>query len=283
LSSNLPTLESVACPYCRGGANHPWAHERGFTVVRCDSCRILFVSPRPRLAAIDLAVRTGAHGAEADGLAVTARRIPLKVRRYEGVLRGLFADVWQRNDPISWLDVGAGYGELLEAVSRLAPAGSRIEGLEPMRPKAMAARARGLLVTEDYLRPAYTQVQFVSFVDVFSHLPDFRAFLADVRSVLLPGGEIFMETGNLADAEDRSEFADELGVPDHLVFAGERHIRGYLEESGLQVVRIERQRADGLVNTAKYVVKALLGRPTQLRIPYTSRYRQLLIRARLPG
>ena len=230
-----------------------------------------------------MAVRTGAHGAEAGGLAVAARRIPSKVRHYKSVLRGLFADAWQRKEPITWVDVGAGYGELIEAVSRLAPAGSRIEGLEPMRPKAMAARARGLLVTEDYLRRTHSKVQFVSFVDVFSHLPDFRAFLADVRSVLLPGGEIFMETGNLADTEDRSEFAGELGVPDHLVFAGERHIRGYLEESGLEVVRIERQRADGLVNAAKCVAKALLGRPTQLRIPYTSRYRQLLVRARLPG
>jgi 2-polyprenyl-3-methyl-5-hydroxy-6-metoxy-1,4-benzoquinol methylase len=184
---------------------------------------------------------------------------------------------------VSWVDVGAGYGELLEAVSRLAPAGSRIEGLEPMRPKATAARARGLLVTEDYLRPTHAQVQFVSFVDVFSHLPDFRAFLADVRSVLLPGGEIFMETGNLADAEDRNEFADELGVPDHLVFAGERHLRGYLAEAGFEVVRVERHRVDGMVNTAKCMVKAMIGRPTQLRIPYTSRYRQLLIRARLPG
>ncbi len=235
------------------------------------------------MAAIDSAVRTGAHGAEVDGLAVAARRVSRKVSHYEHVLGRLFGDVWQRNEPVTWVDVGAGYGELLEAVSRLAPAGSRIEGLEPMRPKATAARGRGLLVTEDYLRPTHAQVQFISFVDVFSHLPDFRAFLADVRYVLLPGGEIFMETGNLADAEDRSEFAGELGVPDHLVFAGERHIRGYLEESGLDVVRIERQRADGLVNSAKCVAKALLGRPTQLRIPYTSRYRQLLIRARLPG
>jgi len=283
LSSNLPTLEPVACPYCLADANHPWAHERGFAVVRCDSCRILFVNPRPRLAAIDMAVRTGAHGAEAGGLAVTARRIPRKVRRYESVLRGLFADVWQRKDPITWVDVGAGYGELLEAVSRLAPAGSRVEGLEPMRPKATAARARGLLVTEDYLRPTHSKVQFLSFVDVFSHLPDFRAFLADVGSVLLPGGEVFMETGNLADISDRSEFADELGIPDHLVFAGERHILGYLEEAGFEIVRIERQRVDDLVNTAKCVVKALIGRPTLLRMPYSSRYRQLLIRARLPG
>jgi hypothetical protein len=124
-------------------------------------------------------------------------------------------------------------------------------------------------------------VQLVSFVDVFSHVPDFGAFLRDVRAVLEPGGEIFMETGNLADLDDRAEFPDELGVPDHLVFGGEAQLRRYLGQAGFEVTRIARQRVDGAVNFAKCAVKKLLGRPASLRVPYTSNYRQLLLRARL--
>lgn len=273
-------LESIACPYCRGTKDALWAEERGFRVVRCASCNLIYVNPRPSLGAIELAVRTGAHGAAAPGLEVTARRIPGKVRRYEKVLAGLFSDLWAGTTPIAWLDVGAGYGELLEAVSKLAPPGSRLEGLEPMRPKALAARQRGLTVIEDYLRPTHPKVQVISFVDVFSHVPDFRAFLADVRAVLEPGGEIFMETGNLADMEDRRQFPDELGVPDHLVFAGEEQLRGYLEDAGFEIAGVVRHRIDGAVNFAKIIVKKILGRPAHLRLPYTSRYRQLLIRAR---
>jgi len=279
--SQAGALESVSCPLCRSGGGRPWATERGFTVVRCPGCRLLYVNPRPAALEIEQAVRTGVHVGSAAGLEVTARRIPAKVGYYTVRLRALFADLWDRAEPVSWLDVGAGYGELLEAVARLAPAGSRLQGLEPMQPKATAAVARGLEVTADYLRPTHPKVQVVSFVDVFSHVPDFRAFLADVRAVLLPGGEIFMETGNLADVDDRDEFPDELGLPDHLVFAGESQLSRYLLDAGFELTHVQRQRVDGAFNVAKCVAKRLLGRPAQLRLPYTSGYRQLLVRARL--
>jgi len=274
-------LESVHCPLCAGIRCEPWAEERGFTVVRCAACRLLYVNPRPAAQAIEQAVRTGVHGGAAAGLQVTARRVPAKVRYYVTQLRALFADRWSAREPVSWLDVGAGYGELLEAVSRLAPPGSRVRGLEPMRPKAAAAVARGLDVTSDYLRPSHPKVQVVSFVDVFSHLPDFGAFLADVRAVLLPDGEIFMETGNLADVEERREFPDELGLPDHLVFAGETQLERFLSDGGFELVQVRRQRIDGALSLAKCLAKRVLGRPALLRVPYTSNYRQLLVRARL--
>lgn len=279
--NDLTTLECIGCPYCHGWEATPWAEEAGFTVVRCSSCALLFVNPRIPLGAIDAAVRSGAHGAESGGLQVASRRIPAKVALYEATLRRAFADMWSAGRPVRWLDVGAGYGELIEAVGRLAPAGSHVEGLEPMRPKAAAARARGLQVTEDYLRPEHPPVDVVSFVDVFSHIPDFGSFLENVRAVLAPQGQVFLETGNLADLDRREEFPGELGVPDHLVFAGQKHVRGFLERTGFDLVYVEERRIDGLVNLAKTAVKRALGRPEQIRLPYTSRYRQLVVRARL--
>jgi SAM-dependent methyltransferase len=276
-------LERIDCPYCGSAESDLWAEELGFHVVRCRACALLFVNPRLPLAAIDSAVRTGAHGADAGGLHVASRRLRGKVVYYERAIGRIFADRWSAQRPVKWLDVGAGYGELIEAVTQLAPAGSWIEGLEPMQPKAEAARARGLRITQDYLRRDRDRVDVVSFVDVFSHLPDFGAFLDDVRAVLEPGGEVFMETGNLADLAERDEFPGELGVPDHLVFAGASHIRGYLERAGFEIVQLESRRIDGVVNLAKTIVKRVLGRPEQIRMPYTSRYRQLLVRARLRG
>jgi hypothetical protein len=90
-----------------------------------------------------------------------------------------------------------------------------------------------------------------------------------------------VETGNLADLADRQEFPGELGLPDHLVFAGEVHLRGYLERAGFEIVRVERARIDGVANLVKNAVKKLIGRPAVLGVPYTSDYRQLLVRARL--
>lgn len=274
-------LETVPCPYCGSARHEAWATELGFTTVRCAGCGLLYCNPRPAAALIDAAVRTGAHGPEAGGLVVTARRLPGRVAAYRRLFGDLFDDLWRAGRPVSWLDVGAGYGEILEAVTSLAPAGSRIRGYEPMHAKATSARARGLDVVEDYLRPGAARAQVISVVDVFSHVPDFGAFLAELRQALEPGGELYVETGNLADLERRDQFPYELGLPDHLVFAGERHLRGYLERAGFEIVRVRTQRIDGVVNLAKNAVKKLIGRPAAFGLPYTSAYRQLQVRARL--
>lgn len=273
------STEIIACPYCGSMAHRPWAEENGFTVVRCE-CRLLFVNPRPRQDLISRAVQTGVHADEAGGANVVTRRIDAKAARYEKVLGEMFADVWARGRPVSWVDVGAGFGEFVEAVTRVAPAGSHIQGLEPMGPKAGAARALGFDVVESYLTPDHPPVDFISSIDVFSHIPDYRPFLQTISDVLKPGGEVFLETGNLADVESRKEFPNELGLPDHLVFAGESHMRGFLDQCGFDVVAIREERYDDLVNFAKTVVKKMIGRPVLLAPPYTSRYRQLLIRAR---
>jgi SAM-dependent methyltransferase len=279
--SGTDTLETIPCPYCESVRYEPWAEEMGYVAVRCQTCALIYCNPRPSRAKIDCAVRTGVHGVEARRLNVRARRVRAKVRYYRRTFGTLFDDVWNRGRPLSWLDVGAGYGEVLEAVTALAPAGSQVEGVEPMKPKADVAREIGFTITEDYLRPEHPKVDIISVVDVFSHIPSFSRFLADVCTVLKPGGELFVETGNLADLDQRGEFPGELGLPDHLVFAGEKQLLGYLRQAGFDVVRIERRRIDGVVNLAKNVVKALIGRPAVVRLPYTSEYRQLLVRARL--
>jgi SAM-dependent methyltransferase len=271
-------LVRVACPNCGADMPDPFAAERGFTLVRCGACRLLYVSPRLSDELIDAAVRSGVHAEEAAGLVVTARRDDGKVMRYRRLFADLFPDLWQ-GPSIAWLDVGAGYGEVVEAVSSLAPAGSKVRGLEPMAPKAAAARARGLDIIEAYLDPSLGPVDVLSIVDVFSHIPDFNAFLAGVRDVVPIGGSLFMETGNLADCESRSEFADELGLPDHLVFAGERHLADFLGRAGFEIRDIRRRRIDTPLFFAKTVAKKLLGRSAIVRLPYTSRYRSLCLRA----
>ncbi len=149
-----------------------------------------------------------------------------------------------------------------------------------MQPKADHARARGLAIQTGYLGSDHEKVDFVSTVDVFSHIPHFDLFLEDVTRALKPQGELFIETGNLADLRHRSEFPGELGLPDHLVFAGEHHLRGYLERAGFEILRVERQRIDGAVNLLKNIVKKTMGRAVKVTLPYSSAYRQLRVRAR---
>lgn len=278
------SVEHVRCPLCGGDRAAPWAEENGFVAVKCALCGLIYVNPRPVRARIDAAVRTGAHRDERLQLNVVGRRVAGKIDHYRGTVGSMFKDVMKRNRPIRWLDVGAGFGEVVEAVQSLAPAGSCVEGIEPMAPKAAFARGRGLRVNEGYVhdfsaRP--DRYEFVSAINVFSHVPDFRQFLEEIKRVLSDGGEVLIETGNASDIGERRHFPDELMLPDHLVFAGEAQVRRFLTEAGFEIVQTRRVRIDGAVHFAKTVIKRLLGRPVVVSLPYTSPTRTLLFRARL--
>jgi 2-polyprenyl-3-methyl-5-hydroxy-6-metoxy-1,4-benzoquinol methylase len=227
------------------------------------------------------AVKTGVHRDVEHSRTVIGRRSGAKVALNTRILTTMFSDIWERSRPISWLDIGAGYGEFIEAVSALAHPDSDIMGLEPMKPKAADAKSRGLNVRELYLNDIKRQYEFLSLINVFSHIPEFRAFLDDVKNVLTPGGEFFIETGNIADLRGSHEVPGELNLPDHLVFAGEQNIKDYLQAAGFSIVAVKKRRVDGVIRFGKNIVKKGLGRNLTLRLPYTSRYRTMLVRAKL--
>ena len=138
----------ISCPLCETKSHSPWAIENNYNCVCCDRCGILYVNPRPSFQHVDKAVQLGVHSAEK--LDVVGTRTGSKVATYNTLITSIFKDVILRGKPISWLDVGAGFGELIEAVIEVAPKGSVIEGLEPMLPKANNAKIRGLPINTGY-------------------------------------------------------------------------------------------------------------------------------------
>lgn len=273
------SISSNSCPYCRSTEHTYWATELGYSVHRCNKCRILFVYPMPTPEDTDKAVRTGLHKQNSLNLNVKSRRHPAKIKAYRNAIGAMFPELQNAKEPITWVDVGSGYGETLQAVLSLAPSGSTVIGVEPMKHKADAAASLGLSVVNDYLAPDKFKADVISLIDIYSHVPDFWKLLANIKSNLKAGGVLLLESGNLADLENRSEFFGELGLPDHLVFAGETHLVGYLESSGFEIHSIQRQRFDGFVNLLKAIVKKMLGRSVNLSVPYTSKYRQIRLKA----
>lgn len=280
-SKAMVDVETVPCPLCGGTRGDLWTEHNGYRCITCADCGLIYVNPRPIAEKIDAAVKMGHHPDEIVPFEVVGRRVPAKVRANQRVLRKMFPDVIQRGTPFSWLDVGAGFGEFVEAVAGLAPPGSVVEGIEPMRPKADFAQSRGLPVRAAFLNELSRRYDFVSLIDVFSHVPDFKSFLAELKAVLNHHGELFIKTGNAADIGPRSRFPGPMTVPDELVFAGQSQMRSFLEGAGFKIVEIRAERLDGLVFTAKVIVKRLLGRPVFVALPYTSPSRILYIRARL--
>lgn len=276
-------LEAINCPLCASESARPWGSENGFTCVKCSSCGLVYVNPRPNLDAISHANEIGEHRTADETLRVVYKRSWRKSRRYAAAIRAVFPDIIDSSKPVRWLDVGAGFGELVETLQTLLPKGSQVFGIEPMTPKVIDAQARGLPIYQAELSEISARFDVISLVNVFSHVPNFREFLGRLRPLLRDGGEIFIETGNGGDLPSRQDYPDLLYLPDHLVFAGETHLRDYLMESGFAVISTTTLRVDTAAQFGKNLIKAAMGRRIRLSMPYHSNFRRVLMRAQLVG
>jgi 2-polyprenyl-3-methyl-5-hydroxy-6-metoxy-1,4-benzoquinol methylase len=274
-------LETVSCPLCGDSQSDPWGAENGFVCVKCGECGMVYVNPRPSLADISHANEIGEHRTADDVLHVVFKRSRRKANRYAATVRAMFPDLVASTAPVRWLDIGAGFGELVEVLQAILPAGSQVMGIEPMGPKAIDAQKRGLPVYQADLSQIAERFDVISLINVFSHIPDFRDFIARLRPLLREGGELFVETGNGGDLRSMREYPDLLYLPDHLVFAGEAHLREYLEESGFSVRSTTTIRVDTAVRFGKDLIKAALGRRIKLSVPYRSPFRRVLMRAQM--
>jgi cyclopropane fatty-acyl-phospholipid synthase-like methyltransferase len=183
--------------------------------------------------------------------------------------------------PFSWLDIGAGYGEFVEALIRTLPPGSRIQGIEPMLGKVEQALRLNLPLSTQPLASIEGPFDAVSMINVFSHLPDFDEFLSDVRRVITKGGMLLLETGNGGDLDRSSQYPDLLCLPDHLVFAGVSHITTFLQRNGFELLAVHKRRLDTLRWMATNAAARLRGRDVKLRLPYSSPFRTVFFKARL--
>lgn len=270
--------DPVDCLFCGSNESAFWAEEAGWRMVRCSRCEYLYLNPRPSKLAREIATETG-HFVD-DRLNIKERHVEKKVSIYHKIFRDTFSDVWKSRQPIVWLDLGAGYGEIIRSIKKLAHPDSVVIGLEPMKPKVEAAKKRGIVLLEGYLSDETPPCDFVSVINVFSHIYDFDLILQQIHRVLNEGGEVYIETGDMGSVDHRSDFPGELGLPDHVAFGSERHLRGFLERNKFKIVSLQRIRADGFLFSLKCVVKRILGRDTRVLLPYSSPYRELRIRAK---
>ncbi len=271
--------EQVPCYFCGATEGAVWGEEGGYRALKCARCGLVYVSPRPTRQDIDEAARTGQHATEKGALSVTGRYRQSRVRSRETLIRELFADVVGR-EGLRWLDIGAGFGELVKAVTRVFP-DADVTGLEPNEAKRLKAEERGISLSAARLSSLPSNgFDIASLMNLWSHLDDPGEFLGEVRSLLADGGRILIETGNGADLPTAAAYPDALLLPDHLSFAGERHVVGILTRIGFQIEQVSRRRVDTPTFALIRAAKRILGHPGKLVIPYRSEFRSIYVRAR---
>jgi len=223
------------CPLCGGARRRRLVTKRGWDVVRCADCRLVYVWPPPTREELEAFYASGGYHAEVDE---AERRLTFAAR-----LRQIEELAPRRG---SVLDVGCSKGTFLE-VAR--DEGWEVAGVELNPHTAAEARARGLDVYCGDLSDFDTSGRFfdvVTLFDLIEHTTDPQATLRACRRLLRPGGLLVITTPNVDGLVPRVTywlFAATLGAwdhptpPGHVVQFSRRTLQQMLEQTDFRIVR----------------------------------------------
>jgi len=249
----LVPSEHVPCNLCGADDAEPVLTKNGFTIVRCRGCGLAYVTPRPRES--DLVALYSAEGYYRN-----LNASPFGYPDYLGerwllerlVVRRLVEIETRVGRPGRLLDVGCATGVLVEAA---AARGWTAVGVDVSTFAATQCHARGLDVRHgDLFSTALPRDHFdvVVLDDTMEHLLDPGRALAEIRTLLRPGGLITLNTPNdggwLRRAMGRHWF--HCKPPEHLYYFSPRTLRALLERHGFH--RVE-TRVSGKYVTVRYL------------------------------
>ena len=200
-----------------------------FTMRRCPQCRLQVKAPcipeRDLIECYEKA--SGDHWEETPD--------PHK-RRFDDIERVINAHA---EGPMI-LDIGCSNGALL---GYMGQSWERF-GIEPGEEAARQAEARGVKVIAPMLESYMTDVRFdvILAIDVLEHLLDPDSFIANVRSLLRPGGIFVGLTGDTGSASWKWHGSRYwyCSLPEHQVFYCQKTIDNLAELHGFEVVHYER-------------------------------------------
>lgn len=254
-------LEFTDCYNCGSRETSLYDKENGYTLVKCKRCGLLYVNPRPPLNVISEAAKTGLHSGDKIFDKTHSFHEP-KIPRYLKILKDFYTKKELREK--NWLDIGCGHGEFLFALEQYTSNEINAVGNEPNINKVKSALSRGLKVTSQKLSNYTQKYDYISTLDVFSHLPNPIETLIKWKSLINENGEILIETGHSSHLHKRFHNKP-YDLPDHLSFANKNILINILDKCGFEVLNVKIYRgifyrAYTLKNFAKEFVKFLIGK-----------------------
>jgi len=220
------------CPVCLiETISNPTGRFGDYTLSLCAACGVEYAEPF---------IAPGAGWYESSDAYGVARVI---TRRPEWYHLAALEDIALRG-PL--LDIGCGTGVFLDAARK---AGFEPWGIDFDRKNIELARSRYgldrvycLSVADIKERFGSNRFNVVTFFEVLEHLDSPQRFLEDMKGLLRPGGLVVMSVPN----RDRS--IDTLGSgdrpPNHLTRWSVAALRGFLERTGFEVVKLREKTLD---------------------------------------
>ena len=241
LARQTNVFDEVVCPACAGDDHEPAFTKAGFHYVSCRTCDSLFVNPRPSFAVL---MQLYANSPSTKYWVEEFFR-PMEQARREKIFRPRASYVARRFPELSTRrigDIGAGFGIFLEELRNAWPSADLL-AIEPSEDMADILRARGLPVLQRMLEDVGSNeagFDLLTAFELFEHLHDPLAFLQQVRTLLRPGGHLYLTTlnGQGFDIQVLWEHAKAVSPPHHLNFLNPGAMQGLLVRAGFEVVEV---------------------------------------------
>jgi SAM-dependent methyltransferase len=222
----------IDCPSCGSASCTQLFVKRGFPIVRCDDCALVFANPQVDESLVLEEYREGGSNDLWVDVLTSPRQLELD--------REKFAEILDELEPHrgegTMLDIGTSIGLFL----RLAHDGGWT-GLGTEFGKRALAYARGefeLDVVETPIEELDGQYDAVTVLSVLEHVNRPREFLGHVRRLLKPGGATYLIVPNVDSLACRilHEDAATFDGRNHLLYFSPRTLRGLLGREGFEVV-----------------------------------------------
>jgi 2-polyprenyl-3-methyl-5-hydroxy-6-metoxy-1,4-benzoquinol methylase len=233
---NLTVMDTVTCRLCGADEHRTVDEQRGFRMVECRRCRLVYLNPRPTAQSLKQLYQ--------DYLP----NDPDAISRWNRMMAGLYRTARQRliaHSPAGGrlADIGCAHGQFLDTMRAV---GWQVEGLEICDAAAVACRRKGFdiqttTLSGAELRPLHYDA--VTLFYVLEHLREPLDGLRKIRSALKPGGLCLVRvphTTPLVKWQRRLGRRTELyDLPFHLFDFAPSVLTRMLREAGFARVQID--------------------------------------------
>jgi SAM-dependent methyltransferase len=279
-------LTEVNCYSCGSKEHKYYDSENGFNLVKCSNCGLLYVNPRPSSEDISKSMLTGEHSGDST-IYLTGRYHKSYIKKYLQILSDFFPEEKSELSHKKWLDIGCGFGEFLLALNLYSKDEIIAKGSEPNEAKIRFAHTKNLDVSFIDIDNHFEKYDFISLLNVYSHLPDPVEYISNLKKNLNSNGEIFLQTGHSCHLPVKLH-SRPYSLPDHLSFANQEIIENIFKKLGFEIVNIiiyskrKSRYSFDVIGFIKGVVKIMLRKRKSFRgfIPRYP-YQDMFVRCRL--
>ena len=224
----------IACPLCGGGRHALLFVKRGFPIVRCEECELVFANPQ-----VDESLVLDEYRAEeetANDLWIDVLTSPRQLELDRAKFTEILDELEPHRGEGRLLDVGTSIGLFLHLARERGWDGVGTEF--GRRALAHARGEYGLDVTARPLAEIEGEFDVVTLNSVLEHVNEPRRMLLEARARLRLGGALFLIVPNVDSLACRvlHQRAATFDGRNHLIYFSPRTLRRALEEEGFEVI-----------------------------------------------